>query len=75
MCDDFGINDEKVDVYFIKNSSFDDENIYTGMLKDEAKEYINNMIDDMNEHDEELIVNIKIQKLTMNKYENLPEYE
>jgi hypothetical protein len=75
VCDDLGIDNEMVDVFFIRNSSFDDENIFMGMLKEEAKEYLNNTIDDMNEHDDECIITIKITRMTMDKYNNLPEYE
>ena len=75
MCDDLGINDEKVDVYFVKSNMFDDENVYLAYLKEELIEGINMYIDDLNEHDEELILNIKVQRMTMDKYQNLPEYE
>lgn len=72
MCDDLGISDEKIKVYFLKTYEYDASIGYT---KEELLKYIEEDLDNLYENDDESEYLITMKIMRKSEYQNLPEID
>jgi len=72
MCDNLGINDEKMNVYFLKTEPY--PNSWIAYTKDQLLHTLKDDIDNICDGDIPLEFTISMKVMTVNKFENLPEF-
>lgn len=71
MCDDLGISDEKINVYFLKTEPYLENIAYP---KEDLMEMIEEQIDNL-QNGEYLEFDVKMKVMSRSQFEKLPEFD